>query len=159
MRKNEINARVYRRNTKYIILLWNKYSSSEAPLIYYEEEGNLIPIKNFDTSFPEGLKEHASKVKPNTDICVIDQEAEGINPNKDYTFIVAYGDKKREIPLEVYKHDSLPPTEREDMSKNVHLYAYSNEAGVWQKLSGYPHSDGSLRLLPEQGDMSNERDN
>lgn len=146
MKKNELNARVFKRTSKYLILLWDKRSGkmfSETEILIEKlnsesnldkEESSIIYPISFSSKLPEDLPNLSQKLDlSKTFVCVINQEESNIDPNEEYIFNISYGNCT--IPIQIYGCDSLPPNEKDDGSKNIHIYDWNTKEKIWRKVS------------------------
>ncbi len=156
MEEKNLNLRVFRRNAQMLVLLWDKvYGDVEAKdieILFREEGGkskDFTRVTDFTLDLPSDMADFKSK--QDTVICVIPQEKNRIEPNKDYMFSVQYG--KLNQSKRVFGVGILPPREREDKTKNIHLYLWNDDKQKWQKAEGIEDEDGHFRMLINTGPM------
>jgi len=145
MKKN-LSLRVFKRNTQYIVLLWDKIQEvlrDRIEVVVNTIGGEKRIIKHFELSVPKGMRE--LKKDENTVICVIDHEKNDLKPEEDYWFKVKYGDMTQE--LKVLRVGVLPSYEREDRQKNLHLYLWDRKVKKWRKAEGSVDERGRFALL------------
>ena len=141
------NLRIFRRNNKNTIILWNSASlpdenktSVAAFLVDGEKEGPVV----FSKFVPENIEKFAKDV----DGIVISHSANKMDPTKPCTIKVLFGegDDSFEITKTVLPANSAPEaTDRESAGpKVVHMYAMNYETKQWVPFPVNPELLGDL---------------
>ncbi len=154
-RNNELNLRVFKRNSQYLILLWNRnrdVPDKDIEIIYHENVKNMEE----DSKWPkvekleldEGIpKENIETIKPtkNVVVCGINERANDIDPSMEYVFEVNYGKYSQSIVVK--PSGVLPLEEREDKPKNRHLFGWNEKKNKWQKISVEETKEGKVAIV------------
>lgn len=135
--ERKLNARVFRRTAQMLVLLWDKVQENVRDKdveILFGEDGTdtMRRIEEMTLNQPPDMV--GFKSKRDVVICVLDQEKNKIEPDKDYIFEIRYGNLSQS--MKVYGVGILPDREREDKEKNRHGYGWNKEKSRWQKFEG-----------------------
>lgn len=129
-----IHLRVFHRSQKDIVLLWSLEHLSEDQKKNIKILCNGTPLKFMVT---EHNNKDKSSIANNTMVCVIDHEANGLNPNAQYTFDVILGGTNGEPIMRkivVLKTGVLPAFDKDKKSARVHLMAWDYSINAWVKI-------------------------
>lgn len=142
---SNINFRVFRRNNKNLILLWNSSSmpddgrfSVAAFLMDGDSEGPLV--------FSKFLPENPEKFSGDVDGIVIPHTPNKIDPTKPCTIKILFGegDDSFEVVKTVLPANSAPEAQDREMAgpKIVHMYAYNYGEKKWVPFPANPEHLG-----------------
>jgi len=129
------NFRIFRRNQKNLILLWNAGSLPDGAkdslsAFLVDEEGNEGPLK-----FSKFIPDNPSKFQGDVDGIVISHEQNKMNPESAYTVrvVIGDGDDPLEFVKEVLPAAAVPPPERtpQEPPRIVHIYGMDYKTKRW----------------------------
>ena len=142
--KPKLALRVFKRTTKYLILLWRRKdgvdpTAAELSFRELKNDASKTPTVKVKTEFVqidepiEAATGAEVDISHETVICLIREKDAGLDPASVYYVKVKYGEDEEGIrvtPAGVY-----PSHEREDRNKNVHLMGWDDEGQCWRKVS------------------------
>jgi hypothetical protein len=129
------NLRIFRRNAKNLIFLWNAGSLPDAAkdvvsAFLVDEDGNEGPLK-----FSKFVPDNPSKFQGDVDGIVIAHDQNKMDAESAYTvrIIIGDGDEPLEFIKEVLPANAVPPPERtpQDAPKVVHVYGMDYKTKRW----------------------------
>lgn len=136
-----LNLRVFKRSPGRLVLLWNRTAeiSEKRPKISAKslDDAQNVDVREFALS-PESEvgKDVGDDFDPNTVICVIDTNRNGLDDKTNYYFTVEYVGTDVRQCLRVHKAGVLPDHEKEERSKNFHNFLWDGERQQWRKWHG-----------------------
>ena len=140
---DNLNLRVFRRNKKNIILIWNSESLKKDQLdsvsLEMETNGVFGPVE-----FQKFAAHNEAKFTRGVEGVVINQETSKLDPLRFYNFKVTLGSTNK-----IFKLISVLPfkssTEKE--TRAVYLHAWDGAKGCWTKCDGAYDENGKFCLL------------
>ena len=133
---SDISCRVFRRNNKNIIILWNTAQLDVsfikpvvASVVDLEGKENLLVYSKFTPDSPE-------KFPKDIDGIVISHNNNNLDPNLGYKIKLAFsnGDMYCEALQDVLPVSAVTPTEPIKQAEAVHMYAYDYKNRKWVPL-------------------------
>ena len=142
----ELNLRVFRRNKRNIILIWNSEALIKEQLdniaVEIEEGGIFKPLK-FSTFSPHDINKFTKQV------CgiVINQVDNALDVNRFCNIKVILGKENRASKLISVLPFAQANIAEKESKVSVFLHAWDPDKGSWQKLCGEHDDEGKFRLL------------
>ena len=145
MEQPKLALRVFKRSSRYLVLLWKKMPDANTL-------ETTIEFKDFKSSDQKVTKLTAKQFQINesaaqvdakdlgdlnigadTIICLVKEKETGLDTNALYYVTVHYGGTRESIRLTTA--GVFPSHEKEDRQKNVHLCGWDDESQCWRKVS------------------------
>lgn len=138
-----INFRVFRRNNKNLILLWNNTSLSDdqrSCIAAFEAPGGLEDDR--ELTWSKFVPDNPEKFAPDVDGIVVPHASNRLNPSEACTVkvVLGSGEDSLEMVKEVLPANSVVEPARPPEPKRVHMYAMDYSRNVWVP---WPH-DGVI---------------
>lgn len=136
-----LNLRVFKRSSKYLILLWNRIPDLVSkPLRIYAksvDSGTKTDVKKFvlDPQSRDDVGE-SLQVDANMIVCVINEAENGLDEKQNYYFSVEYDGTDYRQSIKVIRAGVLPDHEREERTKNNHNFLWDSKSQMWRKQHG-----------------------
>ena len=149
---NNVNFRVYRRNFDQLILLWDKRAIPDNTTINILVEDNH-KLRNVEFSLaPESIFGN-EKINNETYMAGLLHEKNGLDPNKEYTFILEIlgdGHILSSHKLNVLRVGMLPDTEKDKKEAHSQTFMWDYEGKLWAKapLIKVEHGDSYIYAVP-----------
>ena len=144
---SNINFRIFRRNSKNLILLWNSASlpddaADSVAVLLVDGGGNEGPL-----SFSRFTPENPEKFAKDVDGIVIPHGPNKMDPTKSCTVKVIFGDGDEgfEVVKTVLPANSAPEAPERDLSspKAIHMYAMDYRTKTWVPFPVNPEHLGN----------------
>ena len=129
---SDFKPRVFRRNNKNLIIIWeakelSKDQKESIKVDIEDEEDESIS----DISFSQFIPENKEKFKDDTQGIIVDQGANNIDPEKQYTVRVVLGSQSQ-----ISRTIQAFPCRLSKKSNKCFLYAWDRNRGQWSKCEG-----------------------
>jgi len=141
----ELNLRVFRRNKRNIILIWNSenLSKEQCDSVAVEiEDAEKFKNVTFTSFTPHDSDKFSKKVNG----VVINQVDNNLDVNRFYNIKVMFGKDANKVSRIITILPFKPTVETKE-GKVVYLHAYDRDKATWQKVNGEYDEKGNFRLL------------
>ena len=131
-----------------LLLIWKKLEEVKEKSVYLiaknVDSGAQFDLRHYTVGDKSASEDGEVSSSDNEILCVVDEEANGLEEKKTYWVTVGYKETDISQSVEVLPRGIYPDHEKDELNKNVHNFLWDNEGKpkTWRKWAAVKIKNG-----------------